>query len=255
MTVFYVIAQYRSSELIWGEPFPTFTRAMLLLGMCYGVASGLCWLATAIDNPFARYVIRLIVLIVAAFACNKIGTEDWMRNLSNIGGFLIGQSLLFFTLRVPDWEPSVVRPSQSSASVESPRQFGIGDVVIATTSFALLLAIIIRYLTPIESASYWLVMTFVWAIGPLIAACLGLAALSRTVMVSVGLTLLGLMLGASGTVGLAVADYRIAQMIPSITFGVSKYGLMMLGFVIVVSVTAIAGRIQPAAEPTTDALN
>jgi hypothetical protein len=262
MTVFFLIAQYRNAEPSWVEPQQRLARAMLLLGLCYGVASGLCWLATAIENPFARYVVRVILLIAVAFASNQVGTENWLRNLSNIGGFLIGQSLIFFTLPVPDWEPRVVRPGRSSASVGLRRQFGIGDVVIATTSIALLLAIIIRYLTPIESVRYWLVMTLVWGIGPSIAACLGLAALSRNAKAGVGLSLLGLMLAVGGTVGLAlaesklaVAESKIAGAASSISFGVSMYGLIMLGYFIAVTVIAIAGRIEPAAEPATGSVD
>ena len=226
---------------------------MLLLGLCYGVASGLCWLATAIANPFARYLARVILLIALAFAANQIATENWLRNLSNIGGFLIGQCLMFFTLRVPDWEPRVIRPVQSSASLESRRQFGIGDVVITTTSIALLLAIVIRYLTPIESASYWLVMVLVWSIGPSIAACLDLAALSQNASGSISLSLLGLMLAASGIIGLSIAEYKIAEAIASVSEGISHYGLIMLGYLLGVAIFAIAGRIQSAAEPITEA--
>ncbi len=253
MTVFFVIAQYRNPEPSWGEPQQTLARVTLLAGLCYGIASGLCWLATAIENPFVRYVLRVILLIAVAFASNQIGTNNWMRNLSNIGGLLIGQCLVFFTLRVPDWEPRVVRPGRSSASVESRRQFGIGDVVIATTSIALLLAIIIRYLTPIESVRYWLVMTCVWGIGPSIAACLALAALSRNAMRGIGLAFLGLVLAVSGTVGLAVAEFKLGGAIPSISFGISMYGLTMLGYCAVVAIIAIAGRIQPATEPAAEA--
>ncbi len=226
---------------------------MLLLGLCYGVASGLCWLATAIANPFARYLVRVILLIAIACAANQIATENWLRNLSSIGGFLIGQCLVFFTLRVPDWEPRAICPGQSSAAVESRRQFGIGDVVIATTSIALLLAIVIRYLTPIESASYWLVMALVWGIGPLIAACLDLAVLSRNAIGSIGLALLGLTLAISGTIGLSIAEYRIAEAIASVSEGIARYGLIMLGYLIAVAIFGIAGRIQSAAEPNTEA--
>ncbi len=252
LTVLFVIAQYRSLEPSWGEPQQTLARAMLLLGSCYGVASGLCWLATAVENPYVRYVVRFVLLIAVAFASNQIGTENWMRNLSNVGGFLIGQSLLFFTVRVPDWELQVVRPDRSSALLESRRQFGIGDVIIVTTSIALLLAIIIRYLTPIESVSYWLVMVVVWCIGPTIAACLGLAALSRNAGRCVGLALLGLMLAVSGTFGLSVVEYKIGGAIQSISAGISLYGFIMLGYFIVVAIFAIAGRMQPAAEPTAE---
>ena len=79
-----------------------------------------------------------------------------------------------------------------------------------------------------------------------------MAALSRDVITGFGLVVMGLMLAIGGTLGLSVTDARIGDANPSIPFGAS-YGLIVLAYSIVVSIVAIAGRVQPEGPPATEA--
>lgn len=252
LVVCVLIAQYQRSAVVWGEPQRQSARAMLLLGSCYGVASGLCWLATAMNSPWARCVVRMTLLIATAYASTQVGTENWLRHLSGIGGFLFGQCLMFFALGVPDWETQSERADRSSA-LPRVRQFGTGDVIVATTAVALLLAIIIRYLTPIESTIYWLVMVLVWIVGPSISACVGLAALSRHANRGMGLYGIGLLLAIGGTYGIAIAEYRIKGAVSSVADGFFAYAPIVVGYFFMVLMVVIAGRIQSVQQGTAGA--
>lgn len=251
--VHFLVTKYHNVDGAWGQPWWAIDAAMFAKGCCYGLGLGLCWIATVNINPFVRFILRILLVPLVAVELRQLGTEDWLFNLSNIGGWLIAQSLWFSMLRVSDWQLVGGRSKlgHAESNADTSRQFGIGDVVIATTSIALLLAVVIRYGPKIDSSAYWLVLLFVWAVGPLIAAAFATAALAYQSRETIALLCIGLLLLAGATAGLSVADYTLGGLEKPVSEGkatfqgiLARYGSILVGCSVMFVMVAIAGRMQ-----------
>lgn len=210
-----------------------------LTGATYGVAAGGCWIATAWDHVFARYFVRTLVAALAALVLTRVGTDDLLRHLTNLGGLLVFQCILFFLLRLPSWQ---ARDGRSSTTGDY--QFRIADVIVATTSIALLLSAAIRYSAPIESSYYWLVSVVLWGIGPVIACCVFMGWLSRAMRRMSGLIAAAIVMTAATTGGLSFAVYLANNRLFGVDLILPIYACLMSGFLVSLLIIGMAARLS-----------
>jgi hypothetical protein len=231
-----------------------FRYLMWLTGMTYGVAAGVCWLATIVDARYVRWMARAGTVVLLSLVQERLGMENWLRSLSNLGGLVFFQCLLFYRLGVPNWMTGEGRVATNNALRKG--QFGIGDIVIATTCIAFLLAIAIRYRTPVDPLGYWLVLTLFWLVGPLIAACTALSFLNRQGL-SIGLLAIAVLLAVGGIAGLTAAELLLIdsrQGPATVTVGInpSFYGRIILGYLLTFVLFCIVARTDRIDTPEPD---
>lgn len=210
---------------------------MWLTGMSYGLAAGAFWLATILKGRYLRWVVRAATVIVVAAAQQHLGTEGWLFSLSNLGGLVCCQCMLFHWLGVPNWTTG--KRLLTSGEGLRKTQFGIGDIVTATTCIALLLAIAIRFQTAIDPLGYWLVFTLFWINGPLITGCVALLILNQQGL-SVGLLALVALLVACGILGLAAAEWHAAG--SDLAINASLYTRVVLSYVLTFVLFCVAAK-------------
>jgi hypothetical protein len=233
-----------------------FSFLMWLTGMTYGLAAGISWLATIVKSRFLRWAVRAGAVIVLAAAQQHLGTESWLRGLSNLGGLVSCQCMLFHWLGVPNW--TTVDPARDTADALGNVQFGIGDIVIATTGIALLLAIAIRYQTPINPLGYWLVLVLFWIVGPLISACTAMSILQQRGM-SVGLLAIAILLAVGGVAGLAAAEWLLigvgqgTEASKTLAINVSLYGRIVLAYLFTFALFGMAAKTDIVVATETEA--
>ncbi len=226
----------RNLETLW-----PFWVMIWLVGVTYGYASGTCWIAALANKPFTRYAVRLVIASATMFVMTRLTNSNWLRQISNLGGLLVCQSILFFLLSIPDWQ----FPAGTTAAVPAPvkrRQFRIADIIIATTSIAILLSIAIRYTTPIDSMNYWVVMLLVWLVCPLIAASLFMGSMSRGATAMFGFTVLAIILAAGTVLGLSVAEDLVSKRTLGLAATLPSYSFFMLGYFVTLVMVGIGGR-------------
>lgn len=232
-----------------------FRFLMCLTGMTYGLCVGIGWLTTIIESRYLRWSVRAISVICLATIQQQLGTESWVQGLASLGGLMCCQCMLFHWIGVPNWTSA---PDQANARPEvRQNQFGIGDIVIANTCTAILLAIVIRYPTPINPLGYWLILGVFWLVGPVIAACAALSLLHREGM-SVGLLSLSFVLALGGVAGLTTAELVLGEpsQAPSdlvIGINASLYGLIMIGYLVTFVLFCIAAKTDVVVTPETRA--
>ncbi|MGI9470776.1 MAG: hypothetical protein ACR2NZ_04550 [Rubripirellula sp.] len=145
----------------------------LLQGLLFGIAAGLCWMATILHNAIPRNLIRALVVAALSFVAAWLLDSEWIRQVVQLAGIVLVQSMLFSWVGVPVWrwssEASVSDPrsadqgsgdqrsaGQGSGAVASAdggdsegelkrRQFMIIDLLAITTAFACLLFAAGRY--------------------------------------------------------------------------------------------------------------
>jgi hypothetical protein len=233
-----------------------FRYLMWLTGMTYGLAAGVCWFATIVNARYLRWLTRAATVIVLAVAQQRLGMENWLRSLSNLGGLVFFQCMLFYWLGVPNWQTDRGHLTISKESRKG--QFGIGDIVIATTCIAFLFAIAIRYRAPIDPLGYWLVLGLFWLIGPLIAACTALSFLNRGGL-SIGLLAFAILLAVCGIAGLTAAELllidsvRGGRPIANVGINASFYGRIILSYLLTFVLFCIVAKTDTIAPPETDA--
>jgi hypothetical protein len=136
------------------------------------------------------------------------------------------------------------------ATGQRHHQFQIADVIIATTSIALLLAIGIRYATPIDSFQYWLVMGLFWLVGPMIAASLFAATMSQRTDTGIGMGILAAILAAGAALAFSFAENLADENSLSWSFRLRFYACILLGYFVTLLVVGIAGRAEPRTTAT-----
>ena len=156
------------------------TRLGIQLGIGFGLASSLSWLATVVRNRILRVTVRILLVACFASLFDRVGPSDWLQHAIDLAGLLIVQSIYFSHWRIPDWR---IRARSTSGPIEGETgptglQYQISDLLALTTGIALLLGLAVRYVVPVEGPSYWIVMLGVWLLMPLIAACAARASLA-----------------------------------------------------------------------------
>jgi hypothetical protein len=228
-----------------------FSINVWLVGVTYGFASGVCWIATIARNTFSRFGIRLFVVAASACLMTLFTDDSWFFYVSNLCGLLIFQTILVFLLRIPDWEFLAIDP-EMDATGQQHHQFQIADVIIATTSIALLLAIGMRYATPIDSLDYWLVVGLIWLVGPMIAASLFAATMSQRTEKGMGMGILAAMLAATTAGALSYAETLADENSLAWYYSLLFYACILLGYFVTLLVVGIAGRAERRATATID---
>ncbi len=212
-----------------------------LTGTTYAMAAGGCWMATALQQVFVRYFARTLLAALAAFVLTKVGTDNLLRHIATMGGLLVLQCILFFLLRLPSW-----LPLDGKAYSTPDHQFRIADVIVATTSIALLLSAAIRYSAPIDSFYYWLVSVVLWGLGPVIAGSLFMAMLSRSMRRMVFLLSAALVLTAATVGSVAYSEYLANNRTFGIEIILPLYACLMAGFFGGLFAVGLAARVSPA---------
>jgi hypothetical protein len=221
-----------------------------MIGMTYGLASGGCWLATVIQARWKRWTVRAGSVLLLALVQSRLSASGGLAPLANLGGLVCAQCLLFAGLRIPDW--SMVEPDSTAGGRPRRWQFGSGDLVIATTCAAILLAIAIRFPSPIDPLPYWLVLCVFWQVAPLIAYCTARGLLSRG-LVDAGLWLgLAVLLAAGIAIVLAAAESRLSEVSEQTAWqSAALYARLMASHGMWFALFGIAARVQ--AEPARSA--
>lgn len=239
---------------------------MWIVGITLGIGAAVAWVATAIQEPNVRTLVRLLLVASVAWALSRVDQEDasstWVRHAINLGGMFASQSVFFAWARVPGWTPSAAEPvSPSSVSL----QFRIADLLAVTTAFGCLLGLAIRYRVPVASSTYWTVLILIWFAAPIIAGNFALASLARSLGRGASHIGIGILLVAGTAIGVTFAE-------PGITFveqGTSSltaparamalsYGLIFFAYGATFLMVGLAGRFQVIdrqrdSEPNTDA--
>jgi hypothetical protein len=234
-------------------------RYVLLAGGITGLLCSVNWIASAFGNPFLRWTLRMSMVFVLAQFMHMLNSDGWIQNALDLSGIVVFQSVVFFALHVPDWKNGF--GNGENVVVSSRRQFGIGDIVIATTLIAILLAIGTRLKSPANVAGYWAVLLGAWAITSVIAACVAKAVLSKTVTRSIALLVIAGGLAIGGIYGLAFAESAFgwpAEVASASAKDVQKqfenhvllYGKIAGVFSFAILATAIAGFVQASARNT-----
>ena len=239
----YATSARRGVRIEAPESYAYFILLVGLMGISYGLAVGASWMATLISAPYLRWVVRLAVVVLATLAQQSLRTESLLRDLTSVGGLVFSQCLIFAWLRIPGWRSA----NDGETERERSLQFGVGDVLIATTCVALLLAAATRYAPPIDSARYWLVLCAVWVVAPLVAAMVTRCVLSvRFVGSGLGYLISATLLAGLWISGLTVAELSIPapSFLRSAAITAGLYGSMVIGFCVVQSIVALSGRVQ-----------
>lgn len=239
-----------AASMLWSQHTPDeavvrFRVIFWLIGVTYGYAAGLGWIATLASHTFSRFGVRLLVVAASACVLTLLASNSWLRHLSNLCGLLIFQTIGFFLLRVPDWQWATVDRPRDATSLPR-RQFQIVDVIIATTSVALLLAVGIRYATPINATHYWLVMVLFWLVSPVIGASLFAASLAERFEKRLIMGIAAGILATTAAGALSFAQTLTAGS-PSLDVSLRFYACILFGYFMTLLVVGIAGRIQSRA--------
>ncbi|MEM8501516.1 MAG: hypothetical protein AAF542_26155 [Pseudomonadota bacterium] len=238
--VYLLHGQYAERTVAPGMPgvTPAMFSSMLVLGSWYGITAWACWLCTAVPRTFPRLLLRGAAWLIGSYLLDQHqGNEQWLKFMINLGGMLITQSVLFFLLSIPGW-----KVGGSGRDFET-RQFGIGDILLATTGVSVLLGMAIRFQTPIDAEAYWLVLAGLWLLFPLLSACACTAALHRAMFRRVFFLTIGALLVLVGAVGGAACERALAGL--SDTDGTRfavRYGTIMLGNLTVMFLLSLTGR-------------
>ncbi len=147
------------------------------VGLVYGLVSQCAWMAGCIDRQPRRWSAAMAITVVGAvLMAIHIGTRstqfvasnrlvDFLQQLAHLSGVVIAQSVLFYFLGIVTWRHrGVIRPNSR------PAQFSVLHLVVLTLAVAVLLAIAMRYPTPIHASRYWAVWLGIWIGMPTIAA-------------------------------------------------------------------------------------
>lgn len=235
-----------SSE--WTPSNPSYLIHWIWLsGIIYGLATGACWIATIVQARYWRWVLRtafVTSLALLRFKLDQVNEPSLLREFINLGSVCLCQSILFFWLRVPNWEIGNVETDPTQRS-----QYGTGDILIITTVVAVLLAFAIRFPPPIDQLSYWPVRIAGWVIEPLIAAMIALGVLSRKKALA---KIVGAIVLASTLVaGLSAAEMTLTNANPDhIQYYFLFYANMVVAFVSTICLLSIAGCLQGSLPPT-----
>lgn len=223
-------------------------QELLPSGCVYALVAAGVWLATAIDHRYVRFAVRAMIVIAATALYGLLrDVRPWPQSAADFAGLAVVQSTVFFWAGVPPW--CTVWSASTDGQSTSNNQFGIADLVIATTVVALLLSLIDRYSPSIEWWSYWVV-----------SAAISIGGASVTTLIAKAMTtnaILPMLLWLSTSVALAVVGtYMIGTLDSVVDRGqplmldvqhfVQFYGRIVWGFWLTFAFIACFARLTAA---------
>jgi hypothetical protein len=233
-----------------------------LIGLMYGWTATGCWLLSVVDRRYLRWFAQLAVVVLVAYAAIIVSGEPrFGYYFSSMGGLVFAQTLAYHLLNVPPWQPPRARPTSPRVELTRPRrQFGIGEIIAATTCIAVLFAIAIRSQRPgITSSQYWLVLIGFWALAPLMSASVVFGVLNRRGLIRTAVWFgLSLLLVGLCAAGLTAAEWWLTDLSfrPFSDFGPREfimmhafaYGIIAFSYLLVFAAVASIGRWQAASD-------
>lgn len=226
------------------------TYSHCLLGLVWGWTSASCWIASAMELRYLRWGSMAVIAAVFSIALQTLSEGLYIRYFSGLGGLILFQTLAYHLLRVPRWRKRALGKDEV---VVRTAQFGIGEIIAATTCIAVLFSIAIRYRGEgIDPVSYWLTLTAFWCLAPLMSASMIFAVLSqRGPRAAAGLVLLSLLFTAGCAAGLTTAQLWLADLSwatwgareMAFTIG-TAYITVLIAYLTVPAVAGIVGRWQ-----------
>ena len=224
-------------------------RIYCLIGICYGIAAGSCWLASAIHNRYVRFILRASLVVAFAFVKHTLNDRGMIRNGLDLAGVCYFQLLLLFLMNVPRWEVGRRLGNQDRANqAAGRRQFAIADIVLMTGAFAAILGLAIRFTPPIDAETYWMVLAIAWIVIPAVGASLARSLFSRTRASTIGSAMAAIVFAVLLVYIASAAEARAvtgASGKTSFELYVPFYGGLLGGFFAAFAVIAVAGRVQP----------
>lgn len=194
-----------------------FFLQLFWIGWIYGLVLAGVWMLSAIHRRWLRHGLRLIWSIAGATALLLTSENPWLRTASNVGLMALAQCTIFFVLQVPSWRSknrSRLAGGEVRRSPRPVRQFQIADVFFATAVIAVLLGITLRYATPVEPWTYWLVLIIEACATPCVTVCLAFAIFSKRTLGSVCVLVgISVAITAASSTGLAIAQLLTNNMI------------------------------------------
>ena len=222
----------------------------IAVGGLYGIISGWVWVTSSVEHRLIRLTIRMTLVGLGSYGILYL-TENperiWLKYVTQFGGMVVTQSVLFYFLRIPEWrlgfrEANVV----TDPSPGNRAQFDIADVMLVTIAIAVLLGLAIRYRTPIESSDYWAGVFGLWIFFPLLAALSAICTIPSQNGSRVGQFVSLIALGISGAWVMAKAQMMTSENAwGDELFFFNRYGSIMLGFVFAILIFGIVGRKNP----------
>ncbi|TWU54438.1 hypothetical protein Poly51_31570 [Rubripirellula tenax] len=231
-------------------------RMMMLdlasIGVVFGLTSGAIWIASCIGKPWIQFFVRVLIVGVAAMLLNFLGTNDWLRHLSNIGGLGLAQCVVFLLFHIPKW---TTKRAGEAISDQRSRQFRLSDLIMATACAAALLTAIRHYATPVAEVDYWTITVAIWGLGPLMAASVNYAFLDHRRLRRVTMALAAVSFAVLGGLGLGLAQAKfdpanlralVDGKPPSVTFqdAAPFYLAFMIGYLLALAIVAFSGAYQ-----------
>ena len=251
-TCFTVACIHQLFNFFWHDPpfvAEQLTKySVAVIGCIYGLALAMSWVASAIPSRIACWLARIFIICVASLFNAMLSGEVWLHAAIDLSGLVLAQSFAFFAFKIPNWILA------HQAATPPRRQFAIGDVVMATTAVAIILAGGARYqLTGIHPNDFWWIIILAWIACASIATLIASGLLQSLKVGSLRLAIAGALCYGCAY-GLAFAE--VSNGAPSKLF--DDFFVLYLGIVggmaATFSAAALAGRVQPSTESSADSL-
>ena len=253
LLLFLLLGSSGKPSEITANMLPNASKALLLnttgrswmAGTAFGLIASISWLATSINNAFARFAIRMMAGVGCVVLLIFCSTPDLLRHAVSVSGLILVQPLVFIALAIPNWTISLSFATplpglhQEAEAGQKPKipQFHVGELITLTTLVALLLAASRQYTPPVASLVYWPVLIGSWFLLQTIAAFTIRMVMFRQFQV---LVLLGPIVIFT-IVGLANAQAFVSEA-PSQTGVYSQlYSSLLAGFLCSIAVLSLAG--------------
>lgn len=218
-------------------PYPSYSdlqlQEMFPAGCVYGLLATGCWLSTAISHRYARLVARILIVCGATLLYSDLReSRIWIQTAADFTGMAIAQSAIFFWFQVPNW-----RTSWSAYEFErkgKDHQFGIADIVVATSVVAILFSLATHYSPSIQPTPYWIVLSAAWIGGAIVTTCIATGMTTKSTWQAIVSIMFAELLAVLGTYAIAIADSIVDE--GSVSYGtvavfVSYYGRVVAGYV------------------------
>ena len=220
---------------------------LLGAGGLYGVATGWSWVASASRNRWLRVTLRTTIVICFAFLL-RVATQDspsWLRYVTQLGGIIVSQCVLFHLFRVPTWRATIDEQHEIDEMSEPTPKFSILDVMLVTSALGVLLSMARLYTPPTLQSQYWPVTIVLWVYFAVLATItVGSGPTGgsrhRAIRILVLLLLIGL-----GNFGLTWIQTRQSDDVSTMFWQFYFfYLLFIIGFVVAVSFFSLAGVVS-----------
>ncbi|EMI20870.1 membrane protein [Rhodopirellula maiorica SM1] len=215
-------------------------RCFIIGGWLGGIAAS-CWITSAVNQAALRYGLQVaLVLTGVTLFWITFSDDPWLSTLVDMVGIVLSQNVVFAWIAVPRWNDT------RESSQRKPHQFSIGDLIAATTAFALLLTSARDLLPPIRAELYWPVLIGIWLTIPFATALLSQAMLLAASRGGLARVILVGIVVALGSFAMAIfaTEFEFPVEWNDLFFLYVLYYLMVfVGFLSTFAVTSFAGRL------------